>query len=93
MTDIALPTGAQVQLRAPSVPELVMATAGSTSVPVIPVQGIRGPAGPPGADGKPGTFLGTAWWYGSGQPEMVIGSKPGDYYMDTQTGQVWILGD
>jgi len=40
-----------------------------------------------------GAFNGTAWWYGQGAPTTVIGSSPGDYYIDTITGTVYELGD
>lgn len=51
-------------------------------------QGPKGPVGPPGP-----SFDGTAWWYGIGAPGTVLGSKPGDYYVDTDTGVVYRLGD
>lgn len=52
---------------------------------------IPGPQGPPGAPGP--AFEGVAWWYGVGDPVAVVGSKPGDYYVDTSSGNIFILGD
>lgn len=55
---------------------------------------VSGPAGPAGPQGPAGpAFDGTAWWYGNGAPAAVIGSKPGDYYMDLLTGNIYKLGD
>jgi hypothetical protein len=51
-------------------------------------RGLRGPAGEPGP-----AFDGTAWWYGAGPPGAVTGSKPGDFYLDTDTGVIYKLGD
>ena len=56
--------------------------------------GNTGPRGPTGPQGNPGpSFSGTAWWYGVGLPQTIIGSKPGDYYFDTVSGTVYKLGD
>lgn len=52
-----------------------------------------GPQGPEGPRGFDGTFGGTAWFTGNGPPETVIGSKPGDHYIDVDTGIVYKLGD
>lgn len=42
--------------------------------------------------GSPGpAFDGTAWWYGEGPPNVVVGSKKDDYYMDTVSGVVYRL--
>ena len=49
--------------------------------------GPTGPQGPAGPKGDPGV----AWWYGDGEPGVVIGSKPGDYYVDNITGTVYKL--
>lgn len=43
----------------------------------------------PGAPGP--AYEGTAWWYGEGPPQTVIGSKKDDYYVDTLTGVVYRL--
>lgn len=57
--------------------------------------GDRGPQGVAGPQGSIGitTYTGPAWWTGEGPPDTVIGSKPGDYYIDTTTGQMYKLGD
>lgn len=55
---------------------------------VVTIAGPRGPRGEPGP-----AFTGTAWWYGEGEPGTIIGSKPGDMYVDTLTGIVYRLGD
>ena len=52
--------------------------------------GPQGPPGPQGPKGDPGDD-GTDWWYGDGPPGTVIGSKPGDYYVDNLTGSVYKL--
>lgn len=36
-------------------------------------------------------FEGVAWWYGEGPPDVVIGSKAGDLYMDLMTGMIYEL--
>lgn len=46
---------------------------------------ITGPPGPAGDDG-------TRWFDGAGAPvEPIAGANPGDYYLDTTTGNVWQL--
>lgn len=66
--------------------------------------GIAGPPGPPGAPGSPGATgvpgapgeqgeRGTGWFVGSGPPPAVIeGSRPGDLYLNIDTGDVYQLG-
>lgn len=61
---------------------------GVVTVEVTGPPGPEGPSGPPGEDGE---FLGTAWWYGQGPPNVVIGAKAGDYYVDTDSGVVYEL--
>ena len=56
--------------------------------PIGPI-GPIGPAGPPGADGEPGS----QWGFGDGPPGTLIGSRPGDVYMDVLTGEFYKLGD
>lgn len=55
------------------------------TVGVVTVQGPQGPPGP--------TYDGVAWWYGVGDPGTIIGSKPGDFYVDSASGNIFILGD
>ena len=31
-------------------------------------------------------------WYGSGPPTTIVGSSPGDEYMNTDNGDLYILG-
>jgi hypothetical protein len=57
----------------------------------VPVKGDKGDKGDPGY--VEGAFEGTAWWTGQGEPGTVMGSKPGDYYIDTLTGIIYKLGD
>jgi hypothetical protein len=47
-----------------------------------------GPPGPPGQDGKNGS----EWYFGDGPPGTLIGSKPGDVYLDNLTGKIYKLG-
>lgn len=84
---ILLPSGSVVQLTAPLPPRLEPPV--PSSAVVIPVPGVNGQPGPPGPPGP--SFDGTAWWYGEGTPTTVIGSKAGDYYVDTTTWLVYEL--
>ena len=34
---------------------------------------------------------GATWWSGSGAPTLVVGSKAWDYYMDEDSGLVYVL--
>jgi len=47
--------------------------------------GLQGPAGPPGA-GSGGTR-----WYGEGPPSVIVGAQPNDEYVDTLTGDLYVL--
>lgn len=42
--------------------------------------------------GTGGSGDGTVWHHGSGAPTNVPNAKPGDYYLDTTTGDVYQLG-
>lgn len=62
---------------------------------------IEGPAGPGLTpeqiqdllDLLNGSFsAGTDWWFGSGPPGVVAGSKPGDVYLDVDNGNIYKLG-
>lgn len=47
-----------------------------------------------GADGFTGGFTGVAWFYGNGAPTpSPIGSKEGDFYLDTDDGTIYRLGE
>lgn len=61
-----------------------------SSAAVVIVEGSVGPRGPQGPSGSM-TFEGTAWWTGEGPPGTIVGSKPGDEYIDTLTGTVYKL--
>lgn len=52
---------------------------------------ISGPPGPVGPSGP--SYEGVAWWTGEGEPVGIIGSKPGDYYINTLDGSIYKLGD
>ena len=54
---------------------------------VVTVAGPQGPAGAPGP-----AYEGVAWWFGQGEPGTIIGSKPGDFFLSTDTGVVYVLG-
>lgn len=58
---------------------------GSTPGP----KGDKGDKGDPGEPGKNGS----EWHFGEGPPGTLIGSKPGDVYLDTLTGIIYQLGD
>lgn len=34
---------------------------------------------------------GATWWSGAGEPTVVVGASPGDYYLDTVTGLIYKL--
>lgn len=53
-------------------------------------QGDPGPAGDPGAQGDPGV-RGSQWFTGSGAPTTIVGSLPGDFYLDVTDGTVYEL--
>lgn len=55
---------------------------------------VEGPQGVPGPQGDPGPAFSTpAWWFDDGPPTTIVGSKPGDLYMDLLTGTIYKLGD
>lgn len=58
---------------------------------VVTVEGPQGPPGPVGPAGP--SYSGVGWFFGEGPPTTVIGSKPGDYYMDLSDGTIYKLGD
>ena len=37
------------------------------------------------------TAAATKWFNGTGAPGTIPGSQPGDYYLDTASGDVWTL--
>ena len=52
--------------------------------------GTAGSDGTAGADGAPGA-RGSKWFTGAGVPAGVAASAAGDFYLDTQTGDVYAL--
>lgn len=61
--------------------------------PTAAVVAVAGPQGPVGASGTPGpSYEGVAWWFGEGEPGTIIGSKPGDFFLSTDTGLIYVLG-
>lgn len=51
-------------------------------------QGLAGEQGPEGPQGEQGTqgVQGTLWFTGTGAPGSIPDSRPGDLYLDTETG-------
>lgn len=49
--------------------------------------GAKGNTGDTGADGTNGT----KWFNGTGAPGSVSGAVAGDYYLDTASGDVYVL--
>lgn len=88
--NVTAPMSVKIKAAAPMSAPVQLPSAANT-VLMVPTPG---PPGVPGEDGLDGSgFSGTAWWYGAGTPEGVVGSKVGDYYLDTTTGVVYRLGD
>ena len=51
------------------------------------IQGAQGEVGPAGTQGK----RGTGWFTGTGAPTDVPGSVPGDLYLESVTGDVYVM--
>lgn len=94
-------TGSQLVTVGPARPQFVQAPPHPSQV-VVPVagppghmgvDGAQGPPGPPGPQGDPGgAFSGAVMWSGQGAPpEVLLGAKPGDYWIDTLTGDIYTL--
>ena len=49
-----------------------------------------GPPGPPGINGQPGATGGHRY-YGEGPPGTIVGATLNDEYVDTLTGDLYIL--
>lgn len=64
-----------------------------TAQPVPGPRGASGASGPAGPEGPPGpSYEGVAWWYGEGPPGAIVGAKPGDYYFNSSSGEIFVLG-
>lgn len=50
-----------------------------------------GPRGEKGEKGDPGMDRTEKRWYGEGPPTLIIGSSPGDEYVDALTGTLYVL--
>ncbi len=77
------PPALQTEVRGPATLRVEMAA----------VRGLPGPAGPQGDQGPDGLTgqNGAKRWYGEGVPGTIIGSMPGDEYVDTLTGDLYVL--
>ena len=51
----------------------------------------KGPRGEKGEKGDPGVDRSLRRWYGEGIPTLIIGSQPGDEYVDAITGTLYVL--
>lgn len=61
--------------------------------PTAAVVTVSGPQGPAGASGAPGpAYSSPAWFFDEGPPGTIIGSKPGDFYLNVSDGTVFVLG-
>lgn len=84
--EVSAPT---VQLEVEPVPALDLSAVDGQRVTMVAGVGAPGPQGEPGPPGP--AFDGTAFWYGEGAPTTVIGSKAGDYYINTINGDLYEL--
>lgn len=81
-----------IELTAPRRPKLTLAAPKPSEQIATPVPGPPGPRGEQGAQGEPGpAFSGVATWYGTGEPDVIVGAKPGDLYIDVSTGITYEL--
>ena len=51
----------------------------------------KGPRGERGPQGLPGVDRTEKCWYGEGPPTLIIGASPGDEYVDSITGTLYVL--
>jgi len=73
-------TGATVVVTAPHLPAMVVSPPSTPGVIVTVLRGPQGPAGPAGANG-------VTEYHGLGPPPLtILGSHPGDLYIDDLTG-------
>ena len=76
-------------------PILIVSTAPTPTIIVSDEESV-GPPGPPGPPGPigppgPGSGAGVKRWYGEGPPSVIIGASPGDEYVDTISGNLYVL--
>lgn len=92
---IELDVSPKVAVAEVEAPTAVASSAGANEViGLVIAQGPPGTPGPQGPQGPSGpTYEGIAWWYGDGPPTTIVGSKPGDFYMDLDDGTIYKLGD
>lgn len=89
--EMDLPSGTVVGLPADPAPSVAVEFPRTPEVTVPNDDGVVFTVPVPGPPGAPGT--GPTWWFGNGEPGTIPGSKPGDRYLDQQTGTVYRLGD
>lgn len=83
----------QIVAEADPAPVNVILTPGARGLPgpAGPAGG-PGPAGERGEKGDPGdAYTGPGWFFGSGEPYDIDGSKENDLYLDVTTGAVYRL--
>lgn len=69
-------------------PQVTIERTGGFSVALGAIVGPPGPSGPTGPAGPSGDV---ERFYGVGPPGVVIGASPGDEYVDTDTGDLYVL--
>lgn len=93
MTNGFIPGSGGVPFPSP-VDGVVHQTAIAYPTPGLPGRdGVDGKEGPPGPPGEPGPASGgPVTWHGQGTPpDFLPGSKPGDAWLDTLTGDIYTL--
>lgn len=85
--EITIDPAAPAELVMQSAPESVEVTAEAVIQDVVLTAGVgvAGPPGPPGAAGGGHRF------FGHGAPGVIVGAAPGDEYVDTDTGDLYVL--
>jgi len=78
--------GAGVDIRGPAGPTGPQGATGPTGA-----TGSTGATGATGASGATGA-RGATWFTGSGSPGSITGAQVDDLYLDTATGDVYVLG-
>lgn len=87
-----LDAGVVVTVTPPEHPKVGVTPPMPSAVTIIPAPGTPGRDGQPGPPGPAGgARTGGTWFVGVGPPNLVIGSQPGDYYLDESTGTIYQL--